>query len=93
MHDHNVVSSGVIIAGGVPAGLTAAYELTKYDSPCIVLEADKELVGGISPTDKYRDYWFDIGEHRFFSKSDEVNQIWRVLLGDELKWSPLNPIR
>src|SRR5689334_8172437 len=42
-----------VIGGGGPAGLTAAYELTRHDHPCVVLEADPELVGGISRTDLY----------------------------------------
>ena len=42
------------------------------------------LVGGISRTDEYKGYRFDIGGHRFFSKSGEVNALWREILGDEL---------
>ena len=37
----------VIIIGGGPAGLTAAYELSKYGVPAVVLEADS-VVGGES---------------------------------------------
>ena len=71
------------IIGAGPAGLTAAYELTKHGHSCVVLEADPNLVGGISRTDQYKGYRFDIGGHRFFSKSDEVNRIWREILGDQ----------
>ena len=78
-----VASYDTVIAGGGPAGLTAAYELTKHGHPCVVLEADSTLVGGISRTDQYKGYRFDIGGHRFFSKSDEVNAIWREILGDQ----------
>ena len=73
-----------VIAGGGPAGLTAAYELSKHGKSCVVLEADPHMVGGISRTDQYKGYRFDIGGHRFFSKSEEVNQIWREVLGDQL---------
>ena len=73
-----------VIAGGGPAGLTAAYELTKHGRSCVVLEADRQMVGGISRTDVYKGYRFDIGGHRFFSKSDEVNALWREVLGDQL---------
>ncbi|MDX2037062.1 MAG: NAD(P)/FAD-dependent oxidoreductase [Isosphaeraceae bacterium] len=72
-----------VIAGGGPAGLTAGYELTKNGHACAVLEADPALVGGISRTDQYKGYRFDIGGHRFFSKSDEVNRLWREILGDQ----------
>ena len=69
-----VAAYATVIAGGGPAGLTAAYELTKHGHACVVLEADPNLVGGISRTDQYKGYRFDIGGHRFFSKSDEVNR-------------------
>jgi protoporphyrinogen oxidase len=72
-----------VVAGGGPAGLTAAYELTKHSRSCVVLEADPNRVGGISRTDVYKGYRFDIGGHRFFSKSSEVNRIWREILGTE----------
>ena len=92
MNDHPIgvnrtgptVEADVVIAGAGPAGLTAAYELTRHGRPCVVLEADPHMVGGISRTDVYKGYRFDIGGHRFFSKSDEVNALWREVLGDEL---------
>lgn len=72
----------VVIVGAGPAGLTAAYELSKREIPSIVLEqADK--VGGISRTEIYKGYRFDIGGHRFFTKVSEVQQIWEEILGDE----------
>lgn len=79
-----VAAHSTVIAGGGPAGLTAAYELTRHGHPCVVLESDRERVGGISRTDEYRGYRFDIGGHRFFSKSAEINELWREILGDEL---------
>jgi len=79
-----VAAYETVIAGGGPAGLTAAYELSKHGNSCIVLESDQRLVGGISRTDQYKGYRFDIGGHRFFSKSDEVNRLWREILGDDL---------
>jgi protoporphyrinogen oxidase len=79
-----IAAHDTVIAGGGPAGLTAAYELSKHGASCVVLEADPRLVGGISRTDTYKGYRFDIGGHRFFSKSNEVNTIWREILGDQL---------
>ena len=69
----------VVIIGGGPAGLTAAYELSKHDVPAVVLEADN-TVGGLSRTVNYKGYLFDIGGHRFFTKWDEVNAIWNEIL-------------
>ena len=71
-----------VVMGGGPAGLTAAYELAKHDNKSVVLEqADK--VGGISRTETYKGYRFDIGGHRFFTKVGEVQAIWKEILGDE----------
>ena len=77
----------VAIIGAGPAGLTAAYELSKHKVPAVVLEADK-TVGGISRTVNYKGYLFDIGGHRFFSKWDEVNEIWHEVLGDKFLARP-----
>ena len=71
----------VVIIGGGPAGLTAAYELSRADVESIVLEKDR-MVGGISRTAKYKDYYFDIGGHRFFTKIKRVNEMWKDVLGD-----------
>lgn len=72
----------VVIVGGGPAGLTAGYELMKHGVQSIVLEkADK--VGGISRTETYKGYRFDIGGHRFFTKVGEVQALWEEILGDD----------
>ncbi|HXB70202.1 MAG TPA: NAD(P)/FAD-dependent oxidoreductase [Candidatus Acidoferrales bacterium] len=78
----------VAIIGAGPAGLTAAYHLAKHGASVQVLEADEEYVGGISRTVNYKGFRFDIGGHRFFSKSDRVNAMWKELLGDELLERP-----
>jgi protoporphyrinogen oxidase len=77
----------VVIIGAGPAGLTAAYVLSKQDVPAIVLEADR-TVGGIARTVSYKGYLFDIGGHRFFTKWDEVNQIWHEILGSQFLERP-----
>ncbi|MBV9341314.1 MAG: NAD(P)/FAD-dependent oxidoreductase [Acidobacteria bacterium] len=77
----------VVIIGGGPAGLTAARELLKRRVPAVVLEADKQ-VGGIARTVNYKGFLFDIGGHRFFTKWDEVNQIWKETLGDKFLERP-----
>lgn len=77
----------VVIIGGGPDGLTAGYELMKHDVQSIVLEkADK--VGGISRTETYKGYRFDIGGHRFFTKVGEVQAIWQEILQDDLIQTP-----
>jgi protoporphyrinogen oxidase len=71
----------VLVVGGGPAGLTAAYELVKRGSKAIVLEQSGQ-VGGIARTEVYKGYRFDIGGHRFFTKVEEVNQLWQEVMGD-----------
>jgi protoporphyrinogen oxidase len=73
----------VIIIGAGPAGLTAAYALCKAGIASIVLEKD-QAVGGISKTANYKGYYFDIGGHRFFTKVEAVEDIWREVLGENL---------
>ncbi|MBA2436975.1 MAG: FAD-dependent oxidoreductase, partial [Acidimicrobiia bacterium] len=83
-HDHSapVLEDDVVIIGAGPAGLTAAYQLTKAGRQPVVLESDK-VVGGISRTVE-RDGWrFDIGGHRFFTKVPEVEALWHEILPDE----------
>ncbi len=77
-----------IIVGAGPAGLTAAYELAKAGQRVVVLESDPEYVGGISRTVKYGGYRFDIGGHRFFSKSHEVEDLWTEILGADMLQRP-----
>jgi protoporphyrinogen oxidase len=77
-------ASGVVILGAGPAGLTAAYLLSKQGIPVEVLEADPVYVGGISRTVQYKGFHFDVGGHRFFSKSKEVEDFWTAILGDDL---------
>ncbi len=74
--------------GAGPAGLTAALEASAGGLSVTVFEADPERVGGISRTVEHGGYGFDIGGHRFFSKSAEVNRIWRDLLPDDLVERP-----
>ncbi|MEC4986620.1 MAG: NAD(P)/FAD-dependent oxidoreductase [Oscillatoria sp. PMC 1068.18] len=71
-----------VILGAGPAGLTAAYELIKNDLKPIVVEKANQ-VGGISRTEVYKGYRFDIGGHRFFTKVSEVQELWQEVLGDE----------
>jgi len=79
--------SDVIVIGAGPAGLTAAYELSKLGIKSTLIEANNR-VGGISRTENYKGYRFDMGGHRFFSKTPYINQIWEEILGHEFIQMP-----
>jgi len=73
----------IVIMGAGPAGLTAAWELIKAGQDVVVWEADPAYVGGISRTVQANGFRFDIGGHRFFSKSEEVNEVWQQIMPDD----------
>jgi protoporphyrinogen oxidase len=77
-----------IIIGAGPAGLTAAYTLAKQGRDVLVVEKDPVYVGGISRTANYKGFLFDIGGHRFFSKSKEIVDLWNEILPDDFLERP-----
>src|SRR6266404_1300545 len=78
----------VVIIGAGPAGLTAGYLLSKNGVDVLVLEADPVYVGGISRTATYKGFHFDIGGHRFFSKSKAVEDLWTEILPSDMLVRP-----
>lgn len=81
--DQANLSVDVAIVGAGPAGLTAAYLLTKAGKRVVVIEKDPIYVGGISRTVEHNGFRFDIGGHRFFSKSREIMEMWNEILPDD----------
>ncbi|MEM8779904.1 MAG: NAD(P)/FAD-dependent oxidoreductase [Cyanobacteria bacterium P01_G01_bin.49] len=79
---HKDKNPSTVVIGGGPAGLTAAYQLAKHGLHSVVLEKG-DRVGGISRTETYKDYRFDIGGHRFFTKVPQVKHLWYEVLADE----------
>lgn len=72
--------SKTLIIGAGPAGLTAAYYLTRQRAPVVVIEKNKQ-VGGLARTIEYKGYRFDLGGHRFFTKSREIHNLWWEIIG------------
>ena len=73
-----------LIIGAGPAGLTAGYSLLKNKAlgNVEIIEADEKYVGGISRTEHKKGFRFDIGGHRFFSKSKTINKLWDEISED-----------
>ena len=64
----------VLIIGAGPAGLTAAYELLeRSDAYDVIVFEESAVFGGISRTVCHHGNRMDMGGHRFFSKSQQVN--------------------
>src|SRR3954451_3119752 len=78
----------VVVLGGGPAGLTAGYLLAKAGKPVVVVEAENQ-VGGIAKTVVDEEgYRFDLGGHRFFTKVQEVDDLWHEVMGEEFLKRP-----
>jgi protoporphyrinogen oxidase len=92
MPQQEVQESQYVIIGAGPAGLTAAYQLTKQNLRPIVFESG-DKAGGLARTELYRGFHFDMGGHRFFTKATEVNSMWQeVLNGNFLRRPRLSRI-
>jgi protoporphyrinogen oxidase len=80
-----------LILGGGPAGLTAGYLLAKQGFPVIIFEAEDQ-VGGIAKTEVREgpggEYRFDLGGHRFFTKVQEVDDLWHEIMREEFLKRP-----
>lgn len=73
----------MVVIGAGPAGLAAAYEFARHGTSGVLLESHSD-VGGLSRTVERDGYRFDIGGHRFFSKSPEIQSLW-----DQMAFEPL----
>lgn len=71
-----------VVIGAGPAGLTAAYTLLKsgHGTWRVIVLEENAFPGGISRTAEYRGNRIDLGGHRFFSKSHDVNALWHELM-------------
>ena len=74
----------VAVIGAGPAGITAAYELSKKGIEVEVFEAAEE-VGGLAKSIDLWDQRVDLGPHRFFSNDTKVNNVWVEVVGNDYK--------
>jgi protoporphyrinogen oxidase/putative flippase GtrA len=75
-------SAPIYVLGGGPAGLAAAYGLTKQGHSVVVVEQDSK-VGGFAKSIEYKGFILDYGPHRFFTKLAPVLAFWDEVLGRE----------
>ena len=71
-----------VIIGAGPAGLAAGYEMSGKGARVAVLERMNQ-VGGLSRTVAHNGCRFDIGPHRFFTKNEEVNQLFLDIVAED----------
>ena len=75
--------------GAGPGGLCSAYVLSKAGVPTTVVEK-APFVGGLARTIKrqteHGEFKFDIGGHRWFTKNEELNDLFKEVVADELLW-------
>lgn len=76
-----------VVIGAGPAGLSAAWELSRIGLPAVVLEGD-DVVGGLARTVRHGDHRFDVGGHRFYTRLPEVQRLWEDALGQDLLLRP-----
>src|SRR5690348_4186733 len=76
-----------VIVGAGPARLSAAYHL--HDADYLLLEKE-ERIGGLCKTDHVPtpkgDFLFDHAGHIMFTKSPYIQELWSLLLGENIHW-------
>jgi protoporphyrinogen oxidase len=73
----------LVIVGGGPSGMAAAYEATRHGASALVIEK-WDRVGGLARTLVRDGTRYDIGPHRFFTANVEVRQLFIDVLGEDL---------
>jgi protoporphyrinogen oxidase len=73
----------LVIVGGGPSGLTAAYEAVGCGAKAVVLER-LDRVGGLSRTANFEGSRFDVGPHRFFTKNEEIRTLFVKIAAEDL---------
>src|SRR4029078_12948256 len=73
----------IVIVGGGPSGLAAAYEAVGRGAKAVVLER-LDRVGGLSRTTNFEGSRFDVGPHRFFTKNQDIHALFVKIAGEDL---------
>jgi protoporphyrinogen oxidase len=83
MNSDDLKNKKYVILGAGPAGMGAAWELSKHGVKNIVVIDQNDRVGGLARTLEFKGYLFDVGPHRFLTKYSEVEDFWKEQLGDQ----------
>ncbi|MCK4491454.1 MAG: FAD-dependent oxidoreductase, partial [Candidatus Altiarchaeales archaeon] len=79
----------VVVLGGGLAGLSTGWVLSKNGIDVTVLEKE-DSVGGLARSFKRNGYTYDLGGHRFFTKNNQLVDVIKDILGDNLLVMPRN---
>ncbi|MFP8965807.1 FAD-dependent oxidoreductase [Pokkaliibacter sp. CJK22405] len=86
MNQHEI-DAPIVVLGGGPAGLMAAWQLQEAGKSVVVLEKAQEA-GGMCATLSFQgkegDYRFDYGGHRFITKNPKLLDFVDELMGESL---------
>jgi protoporphyrinogen oxidase len=81
---HRAESVEALILGAGPAGLAAAYRLSKAGVETVILERS-EASGGLMRSISRGDFIVDIGRKEMYSRIPVVDRLWRDLLGNDYR--------
>ncbi len=73
----------VVVLGAGPCGMTAAWELSNSGYDVILVEKD-DGVGGLCRTNELNKHRFDLGGHRFITKSERLLNMVLDLMKEKL---------
>lgn len=77
----------IAVIGAGPAGITAAYELSKAIPQGKISQLDlyeiSDKVGGMAKSFSLWDQTVDLGPHRFFSNDKKINELWLEVVEQE----------
>lgn len=77
----SVSNQNIVILGAGPAGLGCAHELFRGKNTNVQILEKNDDVGGLARTREYKGHYFDLGPHRFYTKNEEVLNLWKETLG------------